>query len=471
MVDAHLGRPTGQGRDALLLGVSMLAVAALVLLVGSDADRLGLNLPVSNRENDYLLGVSWAFLIGLFLWLLPIDRRFKADLMALWVLRCGVTLGVMLFYEARYSGLDAYSYFQYGRDYSPNWIALVGVSSTERLLAFTSALSWVVPESFHALKVTFSFIGLIGTYFACRAAIMAVDSRASSRLVFYVVGAFPSLVFWSSTIGKDPIAMLGLGAYAYGVVGWCRYHRMPSAFWGLVGLLICVTIRPWLGPILVGPLVLLPSRSQKPSSLGARLLTVALTWGACLAVLQAMGAHSAGGITELIASHAEGWQRGGGGSTQMVTTNFRDVTSLITFVPVGMLTALFRPLPGEVEHAFGLLAGVESLALLALLGRAVIRTRLASLGRGVAPWLLAVVVAWAAVYSLISAFNLGAAVRFRIQVLPFLLPLLVLIGASPEARKRALALKLRQAAVNEPTNPAPEEMEPSLHLSPGAAGA
>jgi hypothetical protein len=122
--------------------------------------------------------------------------------------------------------------------------------------------------------------------------------------------------------------------------------------------------------------------------------------------------------------------RGGlvqGGSSQSVT-RFQDVWGMVKFVPFGAFTALFRPLPGEVLHPFGLLAGFENLGLLALLLRAVRRARWREVMQPLIMWVAAVVLLWSVVYGFASTQNLGTAVRWKLQILPLFVGLLCYVG-------------------------------------------
>jgi hypothetical protein len=130
---------------------------------------------------------------------------------------------------------------------------------------------------------------------------------------------------------------------------------------------------------------------------------------------------------------SQGWAEGG--SAQTIDTEFTGIASMVAFVPKGMFAALFRPLPGEVMNAFGLLAGLENAVILGLLLLAVVRTRLHDLRDPLVVWASLLLLVWAAIYGFVSYQNLGTAVRFRLQVLPVLLLLLLHL-----ARRRAAPL-------------------------------
>src|SRR2546427_12210921 len=65
-----------------------------------------------------------------------------------------------------------------------------------------------------------------------------------------------------------------------------------------------------------------------------------------------------------------------GGSGQEPAQPLTSVGSVVTFLPLGLFTALFRPLPGEVPNAFGGMAGVENVARLLFAAVAALRGRL-----------------------------------------------------------------------------------------------
>ncbi len=82
-------------------------------------------------------------------------------------------------------------------------------------------------------------------------------------------------------------------------------------------------------------------------------------------------------------------------------------------------------------NPFGLLAGLENFFLLVLLGMAVVRARLSAFRDPLVLWAALLLVTWAGLYGFISYYNMGAAVRFKLQVLPVLLMLLLYLSRRP----------------------------------------
>ncbi|OLD95659.1 MAG: hypothetical protein AUI36_46090 [Cyanobacteria bacterium 13_1_40CM_2_61_4] len=124
-----------------------------------------------------------------------------------------------------------------------------------------------------------------------------------------------------------------------------------------------------------------------------------------------------------------------GGSGQEPPRPLTSVGSVVTFLPLGLFTALFRPLPGEVPNPFGVMAGVENVALLLFAAFAALRARLRDFRDPVVLWAVAVLGAWGSLYAFLSYSNLGSAARFKLQILPVLLLLLLYLARGRPAHR------------------------------------
>ncbi|HEU0078567.1 MAG TPA: hypothetical protein VFQ76_12995, partial [Longimicrobiaceae bacterium] len=403
-----------------LAGLAVPGFLALVVV-------LGRNIPQPAMGADYLAGLLWAAALGLGILLWPVPDRDRRALLVLWGAKCFVTLGFMLFYEYSY-GLDSYLYFEESinplrpsADVNP----ALGGGGTELI----AVLSWyhnrLLPDSYHALKVSYSMLGLVAVYLFYRAAGLAHPLR--TPLLLYFVGLFPSVLFWSSVLGKDPLVLLGISLYVLGTVGLARRGSVGYVVPLVVGIFIAAAVRTWLGPILLLPLVWLGLRGIRGvfrktvflGVIGAALVVAIGLFRERLAIRAWQDVYS---VTEGL---SEGWE---GGSAQEVEVEFNSIGSMLAFLPSGSFRALFRPLPGEVMNPFGMLAGIENLFLLGLVALAVVNARLARLGEPLVQWAILLVVVWASLYGFVSS-NLGAAVRFKLQVLPLMLILLLYLAA------------------------------------------
>jgi len=131
---------------------------------------------------------------------------------------------------------------------------------------------------------------------------------------------------------------------------------------------------------------------------------------------------------------ATSWNDGGSaGYVPVINTP----AEALSFMPFGMLTALFRPLPGEVMNPFGLLAGLENLVILFLLWKALRAWRWETWKDHLVVWFGSYVLIWSSVYAFLSPQNLGSAVRFRLQVLPVMLFLFYYIARRKSGERKA----------------------------------
>lgn len=412
----------GAGATALAVAIG-LAVPPFV-----DALRvLGRHIPQSRIEYDYLMGLLWAVALTLSIRLWPVAAADKRPLLIVWLCKVLVVLVAMLPYEWNYT-LDAYGYFE--RSEMPG--LPVATSAWGRGNALVAQFAWlharVMPDSYHALKVSFALVGLIAVYLMYRGAVRLVGRE--DRRVLYFIALFPSVLFWSSIIGKDPLHLLGIGLYVYGVLSWRATGRTMYAIPIVAGVALSFAIRSWSGPILLFPLLVFAIFGIRRPALKV-LYTIAAVAGFLWAVSYFAATFNIETLRDVhtaAESRSQGWA---GGSAQERTERFTGIGSMLRFAPWGAFTALFRPLPGEVRNPFGLLAGVENVFLLLLLASAIVRARPRVFREPAVVWGVMLVLTWSFVYSFVSYYNFGAAVRFKLQILPILLLVLLYLRIGP----------------------------------------
>jgi hypothetical protein len=106
-----------------------------------------------------------------------------------------------------------------------------------------------------------------------------------------------------------------------------------------------------------------------------------------------------------------------------------------------IFTLLFRPLPGEVTNIFGLVAGFENLLMLLLFLYVVKKIRWKDTSNPIIQWMILLIIIWSIFYAFGASYNLGTIVRYRLQILPFLVCTL-LYFARPREAKKSLAGKV-----------------------------
>ncbi len=383
---------------------------------------------------DYFATVVLAVMLGVAILAAPFEESDKAKLFFLWVVKATITLLVLPVYEAHYVGaganatligLDARMYFVRGALDAASTLPALGFGSgTSIMIWIVRAVTQALPAYFHLLEMLWSFVGLLAIYLFYRGWRWLVPALDSRFLLW--IGLFPSILFWSSILGKDPITLFGVGLYFYAVAKWTRTHRMTLVGLAALGVLIAAAIRPWYAVILAAPLVAFPLTSRRLPGWQKGLLLAGIGVGVFFAARLFLAVFQIESAQELVQTSnviSHGWQHGGS-STDIA--QFTTGLGMLAFLPIGVFTALFRPLPGDVGSAFGLLASAVSVVLLVAFARTVWRTPLRTLKRSWFLWLALLVLVWAVMYAFPSSQNLGTAVRFRLGILPVLWPALLL---------------------------------------------
>jgi hypothetical protein len=415
---------------------------------------------IDDKELDYAMGLLWwgIFAFGI----LVFAREDRWMLMAAWIGKFFVALIAMLFYEYYYS-LDAGEYHliaktgQYGAfagvdfraDLLPSFRRPSVVDEVDdlQLGASAQAANWVrvlvlvgsvTGPYYHALKVAFSFLGLLGVWYFYRAVVIAL--RRPYPPAFYLLAFFPSIIFWSSILGKDPFQFFFTGLYAYGGAMLLVQGRLAAVWFAGGGLLGAYLIRPWLS--IMGGVTLLVAvllGGSRPLRVGAWLLVGAslLLWSpqqnetllrSVLRLDMEQIQEFVAGPTQVVDTiqmRAQGFSR----STQATGGSGVDLSDIGASsqagLPLAMFSGLFRPLPFDITNPFTALAAVENTAVLLMALVAVSRVRFAYLRNPLVLWAALYSLTWAALYGYIVMANFGSGVRYKLQVWPFLLMLLI----------------------------------------------
>lgn len=414
----------------LLIAVCLFPISNIIQNLGHHIQNMGKDIPDETMSIDYFTGVIFAFCLGVSIFFWPVSAKHRKWLLSAWLAKCFVVLGVMLFYENNY-GLDAYAYFYHPinegdpafKAYDGN--AFVLGDGTNNILYLIKLYYKVFPVSYHGLKVCFSYFGLIGVYIFYKAVI--VYSESDNKKLFFCFAFFPSILFWSSILGKDPVNLFVMSLYIYGVVGWYKF-RSPRYFITLAASIFFVFyVRTWLAAIMISSLALLFIFTS--TNRYAKILLVIF----CIFMFFVFSDYvketffstlKVDSIVEI--AHFYGQNLEEAGSTKRF--EFYSINDMLIFYPYGLFTALFRPLPGEVMNVFGLLAGIENLFLISLLYLSFKRSNIRELNDPLVLWAISIILFWSLIYAFISPLNPGAAVRYRLQILPLLLGLLLLFS-------------------------------------------
>lgn len=434
--------PTMNKKSCIFIAVSVVFLSLVIPRYLDLVTAFGHGINDADIATDYLKGCLWAIILGVSILFWPVSIADKKCLLLAWGAKCFLTLVLMLFYESYY-GLDAYMYFDESRTAAFDFSKFTFQSGTINVVNLSRLHRQFLPDSYHAMKVTYSMVGLLGIYLYYRAGVRYLQ-REQSKL-FYALALFPGVFFWSSILGKDPIVFFGIALYVYGVIGWYKTGSLRFVLAVALGVLTAVLIRQWLGFIMLLPLAVFLVRGVKGIAPRVFLLlfVVILMYFSVNTVMERWKLASIQDAIDVVEISNNNLGKTEIGSARQLNLNFSSVGSIIAFLPFTAFTALFRPLPGEVMNPFGLLAGLESSYLIYLLGCSIRRTRWSELKDPLVLWAILLLVVWAVVNGVVSSANLGLAVRYRLQVLCVLLGLLLHLSRDrerkPNGKNRSLA--------------------------------
>lgn len=423
--------------------MAALACTGVVVLLTQPAlqnfiEASGANIPTGDILTDYSYGLLWACLLALSILVWPVRGEDKIMLLLGWLTKCVVALGVMLPYEAHYPGLDCWTYFQGAHVHAAGIPSLIGAGGANLVIALGVIHLKIGPDSYQAMKISFSMIGLVAIYLFYRSAEVLL-ARRPARWAFWGLTLYPSVLFWSSILGKDPVVLLGIALHVWGLVNITVRRRHGYIVVALLGIGLASAIRVWMGPILLIPaLVLLSIRIR---SLGWRLTAVSVivlalaTLG--LATIDRLGLDKAAGLVEATQIFDHGWDKAN--SSLQINAELTSVWDLILFTPESIFIAYFRPLPGDVPHLFGILAGCENSVLLALSLWAALRLRLRYFAKPFFLWAVTLLLTWGLAYGLVAYKDLGTEARFKLQIVPVMLGTIWFLISRRSSVQRSLA--------------------------------
>jgi hypothetical protein len=413
-------------------------------------EQLGFRINQDNMTMDYVVSLVWATFFGACIIFLPVSKMDKSMLLWAWLLKCFVSLFVLLFYENYYS-LDSEGFFDRGINYAAEYIGMsvmdifLKADTSPKAIFFVIAnyklvLPDIIGGSFHSLKISFSMVSLIATYLFYRAA--NIITKKKNRAFFWAILLFPSLLVHTSEVGKSSLVIFGLAVYAVGLAGWHINRKVIFLFLISFGLLACAFIRTWMAPILGLPLFfyfLYSNKNLLPKILCSLLLGTLVFYFNSVTLERLHIEDDSNAIYSKLERLQKENNRGGS-AINRVPVEINGPLDVIKYAPSGIFTALFRPLPWDMPGLLGLLSGMEGLLLLYLFFRAMYRTRLKELNDPIVVWGVVLVLSWAMLYGF-AIQNFATGLRWKTPILPIFLGLLLYLGRSRSKDLKPIGLK------------------------------
>jgi hypothetical protein len=332
---------------------------------------------------------------------------------------------------------DATRFDAYGRLLVTQWTGgppaappLADLQQTNFLKWITGVTYYLFGQSLVGAFLLFGMLAVIGSYFWYRALVDAVPF-VNKRLWFICLMFAPSIVFWPSSLGKEALMQVGVGAAA-----WATSLALQAKFLRAIPLMaggawLLWIIRPHLLALVVLGAALPYFVGRVGGPKGASILTrpIGMVAVAVMVVLAVTAGARFLGIQKLSVDAVqeqldqETARSSQGGSAFAHGSNSLSPLS----IPSGVVTVLFRPFIWETRSGLQLLASLESTVVIGLVVFRFASVRLAFRRCRRYPFILYCLILLLLYSMTFSSFaNFGLLNRQRSLVLPALYAIIAL---------------------------------------------
>jgi hypothetical protein len=361
---------------------------------------------------------------SLFLWLGMVIYGGTVDAFHYWTVGLGIA--------------DQFQFFGWSVFQPPYW-------STNLIDNLCGAAALLMGDALPTLFIAFSFVSLAGGYLYYRAFTAAFPE--GDRWLFGLLAVLsPSILFWSSSIGKDSLIQYFIALTCFGFAKVTRHQSIRGILLSAVGLTGALLIRAHVAAILAiamtFPYVAGRSRASSPGKATRIMLVPILLGGTYFLVTQARHfLYSTTNSKETVSVFQE---------ANIVTRNsqiggsaFNKGTSLTVRIAESPFL-MFRPFPWEIHNWLAFASAFESIGLIFL---CVARRR--EIWSALQHWrdpYVGFLVMYALVFSITfgaSISNFGILARQRIMMMPLVF---MLICVQSRLSKGGLSKRSKEGA-------------------------
>ena len=267
---------------------------------------------------------------------------------------------------------------------------------------------------------------------------IASNSHKGRHFFPYCACFLPGLHFWTSSIGKDSLIILGL------VLAVTSVTKLPQKMLGfIIGIGIIMIIRTHIAIILIGAFGI--AKLMFDNRIGGRITLLILATLAIPTVYFATQSFLGINIFNLneISSFFQDRQ------TYVSSLEDQGVTFIANpFARLGYF--LLRPFFFDANNILALIASFENLALLLVIGRLIFLWKRSSLSERVTPVFLLLFIISLSLFLGFTGYNVGLALRQKVMIYPAIVILLTIMEASSMLHKPISARRprTRQARLN-----------------------
>jgi hypothetical protein len=357
------------------------------------------------------------------------------------------------------AAVDAFHYWTVGKSLSNSynfegWAAFrPPYWNTNLINNICGIVMLVTRDALPALFLVFALSALWGGFFFYRAFQIAFP-QGDQKLFGLLIFLLPSILFWSSAIGKDGPAQLFIGISCYGYARWSQRPNISAGLICIVGVVGMTAIRPHIGAMLAlamaVPYAFGSSRSNWMNK-SAKILIVPIVFAATFALVKQAG--------EFVGVES-GSAQAGFDRANTLTTNTQTGGSAFNgggSLPVRIAESpvlVFRPFPWEIHNATTLFSSIEATGLLVFCWsrRRELRVITKEWREPYVMFLMFYTVLFSLSFAAATS-NFGILVRQRIMLLPMFLMLFCAIPShikkkSGQRMRRNASLRLPASGLN-----------------------
>ena len=308
----------------------------------------------------------------------------------------------------------------------------------------------------------FAYLGQLMVFFG-----LSKHFKESFKIYVTLIAFFiPSVIFWSSGIIKETVALIGIGfmTLAFSNLFYIKIEKWLNILLFFIGGFLVWTVKPYLLVTFItaaGVAFYLKMKISNQPNFQIKLSQLIVMVILSIAIFVLIGVVAPEYSLASIQDESENLRLVGkrvtGGSSYVLPSN------PIILIPYAIITGLFRPFIIEIHNPLALIASLETLIFLVLFLRGIVLHGVAKIITLVqrSPMLV-----FCVVFSITTALgvglsttNLGTLVRYRMPLVPFFMTFLLIINVKdpfslilnvkePFSQKKKFQITLNQSTVS-----------------------
>lgn len=428
--------------------------------------------------NEPLTGVGVAIALSLIVIFLAERDEEGTVILLVWILRLLIGFGLFRLLLKTGGTPDWVKYDREGANYAFQITTARELpvftfgGGTENVSVFVGYIYAVIGRTMVGIWILQGFMGLLASWLYFKSARLIAPQI---KWIRYTLLFYPSFIFWTTLMGKDPFVSLGIALGVYGIISICIEGKIASRIIMMAtGVYLCALFRPHLvliqTPALLAGLLFLFLQKQNPAQRRripkpAFRLVVILGIIAGIAVWPALmniGMRKIGlekfeleEVVERAGEYRESNPAYSGGSGTGLQ-GYESFTDFIRKLPESFAVLFFRPLLFEAHNLAAFLSALETAIFVAffiwfLVKMFRYRRKTSSVLRLSVPisrFLIVWIILWALMFLNYTA-NLGTMVRHRTQIIPaFVLLGAIYLGAMDKSKKVEMVTPEKEKKIN-----------------------